>query len=252
MTDDSGPVRGARLTFHGPLSDARADRLADRLAAGPAGREPATVVDYGCGQGALTLRVLGRAHRTTGIGLDTFGPDLEQGRAAAERLGLTGRMTFLEQPGASYDDPADLVLCVGASQVFGAIPEALRELRARVNPGGRVLFADGFWERPPAADELGRMWPGASADDQTDLVTLLGQAEDAGFVITGVETANRDEWEAFESTWLADETEWLADHPADPRAQELRETTTRLRRRFLGGYRGVLGLAYLTLAAPRL
>lgn len=246
MTASDGPERGARLTFHGPLSPARADRVVSRLA----GREPRTVVDYGCGRGELLLRLLAATPDTTGVGLDTHGPDLERGRAAARERGLEGRVRFLEQPGAAYAEPADLVLCIGSSQVFGAIPEALRALRDRVQPGGRLLFADGFWERHPTAEELAGMWPGASAADQTDLVTLVDQAEAAGFVVVGVETANRDEWEAFESTWLAGESEWLAAHPTHPAAADLRAEVALLRRRFLGGYRRVLGLAYLTLAVP--
>jgi hypothetical protein len=44
---------------------------------------------------------------------------------------------------------ADLVLNTGAWHALGTQPEALATLRTLVNPGGRVLFAAEFWERPP-------------------------------------------------------------------------------------------------------
>ena len=92
MTDPSGFGSGARLTFHGPLSAGRADRLAADLAA----RRPASVVDYGCGWGEFLLRVLEAAPGATGAGIDTHGPDLARARENAEARGLSGRVSFLE------------------------------------------------------------------------------------------------------------------------------------------------------------
>ena len=56
-----------RLTFHGPLSEARAARIVARLA----GIGPRTVLDIGCGWGELMLRILAAAPDATGLGLDT-------------------------------------------------------------------------------------------------------------------------------------------------------------------------------------
>ena len=167
-----------------------------------------------------------------------------------ERDGTTDRVRLLEQPGARYTEPADLVLCLGASQVFGLIPEALQQLRSRVLPGGRLLFADCFWERPPTDEELSHMWPDADAAEHTDLGTLVDQAEQAGFVTMAVETANRDEWEAFESGIIADRAQWVVTHPDHPDVDTIRSELTTMRRRFLTGYRNVLGYAFLTLAVP--
>ncbi|MCC3651430.1 class I SAM-dependent methyltransferase [Streptomyces sp. S07_1.15] len=253
MPDTAPPPRLPRLTFHGPLSEARAARLVERL-----GRHrPATVLDIGCGWGELMLRVLGAVPGATGTGLDINAEDLARGRENARTRGLAGRVAFLAESAAgTARGPADLVLCTGAGHALtgdaepsgaAATAAALRALRRLVAPGGRVLFGEGYWERPPTDGELAAMWPGASADDHHDLAGLVGAAVGAGFRPEWIETANGDEWEEFESGYRAGTETWLAAHPDHPLAAGTRERVDRQRASWLTGYRGVLGMAYLTL-----
>ncbi|MGW6906876.1 SAM-dependent methyltransferase [Streptomyces sp. NPDC054940] len=248
-TDTSHPPRLTRLTFHGPLSETRANTLVDRLTR----TNPATVLDIGCGWGELMLRTLTAAPEATGIGIDLNTDDLTRARHNAETRGLTRRAEFIEESATSTTrGPADLVLCVGASQALSTADaphhttEALRELRRLVTDGGRVLLGEGFWQRTPTSAELKGMWPGASATDHHDLATLLDLAVAAGFRPEWTETATLDEWEEFESAYQADQEIWLADHPDHPLAAETRERLDRHRAQWMS-YRGLLGLAYLTL-----
>jgi len=120
MTDDDLPPRYTRLTFHGPLSDARADRLVARLAR----TRPATVLDLGCGWGELMLRVLAEVPGAIGTGVDPSPADLARGRAGAAARGLAHRVSFLEESAVGTTrGTADLVLCVGSSgwQIIPAI-----------------------------------------------------------------------------------------------------------------------------------
>jgi tRNA G46 methylase TrmB len=64
MTDTDLPPRLSRLTFHGPLSEARAARAVDRLIR----TKPATVLDIGCGWGELMLRILEALPGASGLG----------------------------------------------------------------------------------------------------------------------------------------------------------------------------------------
>jgi SAM-dependent methyltransferase len=244
-----GPPRLTRLTFHGPLSEARASTLVRRLSA----HSPGTVLDLGCGWAELLLRVLAAAPDATGTGVDVNGEDLDRARRAARARGLDRRVTFAEESAVgTRRGPADLVLCVGAGQALTDVepphhlPEALRALRQLVTDDGRVLLGEGFWQRTPTAAELSGMWPGASAADHPDRGTLVGLAIEAGFRPEYVETASLEEWEEFESGYLADAEVWLARHPGHPRAAETRARVDRHRSQWLH-YRGVLGLAYLTL-----
>jgi cyclopropane fatty-acyl-phospholipid synthase-like methyltransferase len=239
-----------RLTFHGPLSEARAGRLAGRLALA----HPATVLDIGCGWGELMLRVLAAVPGATGVGLDTDDPDLARGRDNARDRDLEDRVTFARESGVGTTrGPADLVLCVGATQALSDAkpPEhtvaALQALRRLVTPGGRVLLGEGFWQRPPTGAELAAMWPDASAGEYYDLARLVDLATDAGFRPAWIEVASLQEWDDFESGYSSGEEEWLAAHSDHPRAADLRERLDRHRSHWLHGYRDVLGLAYLTL-----
>ncbi|MYT71419.1 MULTISPECIES: class I SAM-dependent methyltransferase [unclassified Streptomyces] len=244
------PPRLTSLTFHGPLSEPRAADLVERLAlAGPS-----TVLDIGCGWGELMLRVLEAAPKATGRGIDLNADDLARGRTNAATRGLADRVEFLEQSATDAQlAPADLVLCLSASHALsGAEPphhttEALHALRRLVTPGGRVLLAEGYWQRPPTRTELDAMWPDAGADEYDDLAGLVDRAVEAGFRPAWVETANRDEWEAFESGYQSDKEVWLATHPDHPLAEETRDKLDSHRANWLRGYRDVLGIAYLTL-----
>ncbi|OUD03587.1 SAM-dependent methyltransferase [Streptomyces swartbergensis] len=238
------PPRHTRLSFHGPLSEARADQLVTRLA----GNTPTTVLDIGCGWGELMLRILTATPKATGTGIDLNAEDLARGRQAAEARGLADRVRFLEESATGTPHgPADLVLCVGASQALGdQLPQALAELRRLVSDHGRVLLGEGFWQRTPTPAELSRMWPDAAVTDHPGLATLVDLTVEAGFRPEWTETASLDEWEEFESGYLADTEVWLARHPDHPLAEETRQRADRHRAAWLT-YRGILGLAYLTL-----
>ncbi|MER5640152.1 methyltransferase [Kitasatospora sp. NPDC002227] len=250
MTDISGPPRLTHLTFHGPLSENRSDRMIRRLTT-PA---PVTVLDLGCGWGELMLRLLEALPGATGTGIDLNADDLARGRAAAEARGLADRVRFRQESAVSPTvGPADLVLCLGASHALTEAqpPEhtaaALRALRRLVPPGGRVLLGETFWQRPPTPRELSAMWPGADGTEFHDLAGLVDLTIAAGFRPSWIETASPAEWEDFESGYQSDVEEWLAAHPGHPLAEQTRERVDRHRSAWLRGYRDVMGMAYLTL-----
>jgi len=249
MTDHDRPPRLTRLKFHGPLSEARAARLVERLTR----TSPATVLDIGCGWGELMLRILEAAPGATGTGIDLNDADLGRGRDNAAARGLAERVTFTEGSAANAQGTADLVLCLGASHALSqAKPpqhtaDALLALRRLVNPGGRVLLGEGFWERPPTAADIMAMWPGITSDDHYDLAGLVDLAVSAGFRPEWIETASLEEWDDFESGYMADVEEWLAGHQDHPLAAETQKMADDHLAIWLRGSRNVMGLAYLTL-----
>ncbi|WP_093721672.1 MULTISPECIES: class I SAM-dependent methyltransferase [unclassified Streptomyces] len=254
MDDTTEPPRLTRLTFHGPLSEERAHRMIRRLSAPHTSAPPTSVLDIGCGWGEFMLRLLEATPAATGMGVDLNEDDLARGRANAESRGLAERVGFVQESAIDGTlEPADVVLCLGASQALSDarppehIKAALPALRRLVNPGGRVVLGEGFWQRPPTDAELATMWPDASAAEFYDLAGLVDLAVAAGFRPAWIETANNDEWEEFESAYQADVEEWLAANPDHPLAKETRDRVERHRATWLRGYRGVLGLAYLTL-----
>jgi len=241
----SSVPRLTRLTFHGPLSDARADRLVTRLSR----TSPSTVLDVGCGWGELLLRLLAACPTARGVGLDVNEDDLARGRAAAEARGLDDRVSFVAADASGAEpEMADVVMCVGSSHSLSEdLGGALATLRSLVRPGGRVLLGEGFFRRAPTRVELASMWPDASADDHPPLSNLVDAAVAAGFRPEWIETAGRGEWEDFESGYLADVEEWLVANPGHAEAADTQAMADAHRQRWLQGYGDVLGQAYLTL-----
>ena len=246
VTDPSGFGSGSHLTFHGPLSTERADRLAIQLA----NHRPGTVVDYGCGWGELLLRVLEAAPDARGIGIDIHGPDIARGKATAGQRGLSSRVELIEGSATDHATSADVVINCGAYQAFGTIPEALKALRALVNPGGLLLFGAEIWDRTPTEQQLAGLWPGTTPDACLHLPDLVDAAIAEGFRPLRIQTATRGEWEEFESGFAADAEQWLLANPNHPEAEQARTKLDDHRSMWLRGYRDLWGFAYLTLGVP--
>src|SRR5690348_14457748 len=120
------------MRWNTPLSEPHADLLLDRLAL-----EAGHVVDFGCGWGELLLRAAGRAPGLRATGVDTDAGALDRGRAAARERGLSARVEFTEADAATWDEPVERGVCIGASHAFGSTAAALDRLAHVVVPGGR-------------------------------------------------------------------------------------------------------------------
>ncbi|WP_410627404.1 SAM-dependent methyltransferase [Amycolatopsis sp. cmx-8-4] len=232
MDDELNALRRTRMRWNTPLSEAHAELLLDRMAL------TGTVTDLGCGWGELLLRAVARTPGLRGVGVDTDVTGLERGRAAAADRDVE----FVEADAATWEIPAERVLCIGASHAFGSSRAALERLAKVVPPGGRLLYGDGFWAAPPAPAAVGIF-----GEDVLTLPDLLGAAGAAGWQVLHLSVADQLEWDDFESTSRAAWQEWVLAHPADPRASEVRAWLGERLRQYVGDYRGVLGFSYLVL-----
>ena len=236
-----------------PLSEQRADRLVRFLADG----SPGTVLDIGCGWAALLLRVLESLPEAVAEGVDLDAESIARGQAQAVVRHLTDRVDLRVDDARDLAGGWDAVICIGASQVWGAPVEeaqplpyaaALDALRGLVSRGGRVVYGDGIWSRPPTPAATA---PLAGRDDEfLTLGGVVDLAVAAGFAPLAVHEASLDEWDVFESGYAAGYARWLTSHDADdPEAPQVRELAERQRTAYFSGYRGVLGLGYLELLA---
>ncbi|WFE99206.1 methyltransferase domain-containing protein [Micromonospora sp. WMMD964] len=242
-TDHLADSRYARMRWNTPLSEEHAALLLRRLDVRPGAR----VLDLGCGWGELLLRAVtaggvSGALATRGVGVDTDDAALARGRRSAADRSLDRHVAFVTGEAAAWQEAADRVLCVGSAHAFGGTGGALDALATVVRPGGRLLFGDAFWERPPTPDTEEIFGP-----EVTDLPGLVEVARERGWRVLHLSTADQREWDDFESTWLAGRQEWLLTYPEDPRAADIRAELDERLRQYVGGYRGVLGLAYLVL-----
>ncbi|WP_308425100.1 DUF1203 domain-containing protein [Wenjunlia tyrosinilytica] len=236
------------LDFNSPLSDVRAVGLIHSLRPLAGAR----ILDLGCGWAELLLRLLEAEPTATGVGVDTHEAALERGRANAAARGLSDRVR-LEAADAvataanGTGGPVDVVTAIGVTHAWGGARHTLEAVRPLLRPGGRFLFGEGFWERPPTARASAGLK--ARPEDFLSLSELVDLAIGCGYRPLAVSVANADEWDSFESRWCGGLERWLLEHPADPAAGKVRAVADEHRDGWLGGYRGVLGFAYLTLAA---
>jgi SAM-dependent methyltransferase len=244
------------LTFLSPLSDERASGLVTWLAQGLS--DGGTVLDVGCGWAELLLLVTETASSCRAIGVDLDEEALAEATRRAASRGLSARVTFLSGNGKHVGPAAvDALIAIGSTQVWGppveanqplAYAKAFDAIRGRVRDGGRVVFADGVWSRPPTPAATAPL--SGRSDEFVSLDELRVLAEEAGFSVDAADEATQIEWDAFESGFTARYETWLATHsPDDPDASSVRERAEQQRTSYVDGYRGVLGMGYLQLIA---
>ena len=154
------------------------------------------VLDLGCGWGELLIRaVQASGHGSTGVGIDIDEQVLARGRVRAAAKGLDGSVHFVRAESATWDQPADRVLCIGASHAWAGVEQAIHALAWVVAPGGRVLFGEGCWERPPTAAAAALF-----GDDVVTLAEIVRLARAAGWQVLHLSAADQREWDDFEAT----------------------------------------------------
>lgn len=253
MVTDFDPYR-EHLTFMAPLSDERAGRLVRFLAGGP----PGTVVDVGCGWGELLLRVVAGSPHLGGVGIDRDSDAIHHARRQAAERDIDTRVTFTVGDAKSQaQSDAASAICIGASQVWTTDDAsdmpldyrlALRSLRALVDRGGRVVYGEGIWSADPTGEAIAPL--GGRVDEFVTMSELVEVAVSCDFMPYAFHEATLDEWDTFESGYSARYATWLAEHPRDHSdAAEVHRLARQQRQANLGGYRGVLGMAYLELIA---
>jgi cyclopropane fatty-acyl-phospholipid synthase-like methyltransferase len=216
----------ALLTFNSPMSLGRARRLIEHLAAQPGER----ALDLGCGWGELLISLVTSVDGVQGDGIDTARLEIARGR----RVAPSSVRLHIGDAG-TWDEPADIVLCLGASFAFGGTAAALAAVRGLLRPGGRALIGEGIWAHPPTEAALRGL--DATEDELTDLRGLLALAGTAGLEVIHFELADQEEWDHFEASWC----EGLR-RTGDPEALNL---AARHEEGYRKGYRGMLGFAYL-------
>ncbi|GAB2465302.1 class I SAM-dependent methyltransferase [Xylanimonas ulmi] len=150
--------------------------LASRLVARALPSPGARVLEVGCGQGAVGVR-LAQRHHYTGVELDGASVAVARGRAAAAGV----EATLVHGPLASIDAAGfDLVCAFEVVEHIDDDAAALAEWVARLRPGGTLLISTPAWpSRFGAMDEAVGHFRRYAPD------ALAGMLADAGLADVG-------------------------------------------------------------------
>ncbi|MCB9651579.1 MAG: class I SAM-dependent methyltransferase [Deltaproteobacteria bacterium] len=176
----------AALTFNAPLGRPRADHIAGFLA-----RAGGSVVDLGCGAGALATLIAERSPGTQVLGLDLDPTLIMRAKRAA---GLQDCLRFEVADVTTWPGVADAAVCIGASHAFGGSAAMFRWLSERV---GAAVVGDGIWWRDPDPENLERLGPMPRG---VDALAALAEAE--GWRVEHRDVSTLEEWDEFELGWI--------------------------------------------------
>jgi 2-polyprenyl-3-methyl-5-hydroxy-6-metoxy-1,4-benzoquinol methylase len=137
-----GTERFFRPGYLGNLVDAWLPSLEGVVAKLEAG---ARVADIGCGHGATTILMAQAYPRSTFVGSDYHEASVEAARRAAERAGVSGRVTFEVASAKGFaGGPYDLVCVFDALHDMGDPVGAARHVRSQLAPDGTWLVVEPF------------------------------------------------------------------------------------------------------------
>jgi 2-polyprenyl-3-methyl-5-hydroxy-6-metoxy-1,4-benzoquinol methylase len=137
-----GTERFFRPGYLGNLVDAWLPSLEGVVAKLEAG---ARVADIGCGHGATTVLMAQAYPRSTFVGSDYHEASVEAARRAAERAGVSGRVTFEVASAKGFGGgPYDLVCVFDALHDMGDPVGAARHVRSQLVAGGTWMVVEPF------------------------------------------------------------------------------------------------------------
>lgn len=196
------------MVFNNPFTPERIDSLLDELWL----TETAKILDVGCGQGELILRLLQRFNcQAVGIDVDETAVQIAQQKLANYAPNVTlhtapfGHITF---PANQFD----ACFSLGTTHAFGDVGEALdnafASLKVITKPGGLIILGDGYWRQQP--DPAYLQMTGIDKKELRTHGENIFAGQKIGLECIYTITASYEEWDHFEGAfWLAAERELL-------------------------------------------
>jgi cyclopropane fatty-acyl-phospholipid synthase-like methyltransferase len=201
------------------------------------------VIDLGCGPAAMAVHLAERyGVRVEAVDRSAVMLDLARGRmegAAKERITLhqAESMDYL-----ATAEPCDLLMAVGCGVLVpGAQDNAaqMKALAAAVKPGGRILWGETFWRKPPS--DMLRAATGPVAALYASHAQYVTAGEAAGLTPLYAAVSSDQEWDEYAWRYSTAIEAFAAAHPDAPEAPAMRARITGWRQLYLAEARETLG-----------
>ncbi|KDM91156.1 SAM-dependent methyltransferase [Photobacterium galatheae] len=205
-----------------PLGEERVERLISILALTPDSK----VVDIGCGEGELLLR-LAKATGAKCLGLDISEACISTAMLKAEQQGLSDLVRFEVADGSKLQLTAeyDVAICMGSVHAFAtgeaAYPAALSTMQQWLTPRGQLLIGEAYWKQSPDQAYLDFM--GEPVGIYQSHQGNIEVAESHGLIVAYAATSHQDEWDHFEGSFRLNAERAAQANPEDEAALQKRD-----------------------------
>ena len=201
-------------------------------------------VDLGCGPAAMALHLAERyGVEVEAVDRSAIMLDLARQRAAEHPAGA--RLSFHQSESGDWlkaARPCDLLAAVGAGLLVADAANNAAQLSAlakAVKPGGRLLWGETFWKRPPSDAFKAGLGPVAQLYASHADYVMAGEA--AGLTPLYAAVSTDQDWDEYAWRYSTAVETYAAQHPDDGEAQAMRARIKGWRRVYLGEGREVMG-----------
>jgi 2-polyprenyl-3-methyl-5-hydroxy-6-metoxy-1,4-benzoquinol methylase len=140
-------------------------------------KDKATVLDLGCGKGAITVQLAAKYGYTV-TGIDAMPEFLEDARRKAEAYHVSHLCNFMEQDILKYITTAhdfNLVILASLGGIYGFARNAIAKLRIQVRTGGYIMIDDGYLKSKKKLNRKGYTHLRSHAETLQDLTSFGDQ-----------------------------------------------------------------------------
>jgi ubiquinone/menaquinone biosynthesis C-methylase UbiE len=211
------------------------------------------VIDLGCGPATMALH-LAEHYGVSVEAVDRSAIMLELARDRAKAHAVGRRLSFHQAESMDYlagAEPCDLLVAVGAGMLVpGAADNAaqLGALAAGVKPGGRLLWGEIFWKKPPSAMLRQTTRPVAALYASHADYVMAGEA--AGLTPLYAAVCTDQDWDEYAWRYASAVEAHAAAHPEDPDSAAMRARIAAWRKIYLDEGRDTLGFGLYLFAKP--
>jgi SAM-dependent methyltransferase len=174
------------------------------------------VIDFGCGYGR-TLALWAKDFGISGIGVDLHAFLCQRARERMSQAGLAEKIEIVCANALEYNfEPGgfDVVVCLGATFIWGGYHQALRRLKSALRESGKIVVGEPYFTQEKSPVELVKF----EGDLHTEY-QLLQISREAGLEVEFVVRASRDDWDRYVSASWYGLLRWISENPTHPERQ---------------------------------